>query len=400
MIFTVINGYIFINRNNGYNYIESLDYNDLYGLKNQFSITNIEIKNDSAIVSFTYSENDDKWLINADSIKYECDRKLPQIHLINGKHNYSLENLNSKEKILFTADYSSFSNSDSSKKNLYILKANLPLKVCSCYSLEDWKFKSKFSTKEETEKIKKILEDSVKVFNNDKTLNKIEKICFFLIKKLSGKKGTPDISMKSLSPYMQYKMAIDGKSKIWCENFSEIYLEFANTAGIPSRYVASNLKIGEKNYGGHVFTESYINEQGRWAYIDLSSSKVFTLNSDSFVVNSVDIYNIVSSGGKSNFNSLVYDSGRLVFKPFDSICSTEDYYFKNNSDLIYLFSEYDKGTFLSKLSNYFYPKTYYALYAGVSAQNNLKFYVKQIFLYFWILSVITLIASLVFLRKK
>jgi hypothetical protein len=398
-ILSVVNGYIFINRNNGYNYVESFDYRSLYGLKDQLFISNVEVLNDSAVISFSLSSEADEWVISSDNAKkYNRKGKLPSILLLNGLHNYTLENIRSGDKMFFTADYSSFSSTDSLKKNLFLVRSNIPLKNNGIHTLADWKYISKFSKSDEIEKIKKIIDDSIKVDNNSSTLKKIEKICLFLLNRLKDKKGTPDISLKTLSPYLQYMSAIDGKSKLWCENYAEIYLEFANAAGVPSRYVASNLKIGQKNYGGHVFAESFIKEQNRWAYIDLSSSKVYTLGIDSLVLNTVDIYNVVSSGGESKFRSLVYDNGELIFKPFDSVNSIEKYYFDRNSDLIFLFSKNDPGSLLSKLKNYFYPAKYYAYYAGINSQDNLKFYIKQIFLYLWALSVLVLV--IVFLLRK
>lgn len=400
VLLTIINVYIFVNRNNGFNYIKSLDYKGLYYSNDQLKIEKIKQEKDSVELVLSGKNKSSEWSVFVDSaFKYKYRGNTLRIRAVDGIHKYKIVNEDLKRIVFITADYSSNSLSEKGAKSFYISKSNLSFSDEEFNSIEDWVYASKYANKNETEKINLIINDSIKLDQNLPTLKKIEKISLFLLKKLSARSGIPDSTMKFLSPFRQYELACNQKSKIWCENFTLIYLAFANTAGIPSRYVATNVKVGEQNLGGHVFAESYIKEQNRWAYIDLTSSKIYSIDSDSLVLNAVDVFDIASLNIQTNVKSLVYSNGVVAFKPFDSLNSTERFYFEHNSELIFLYSKQDPATLRSKIFNYLFPNTYYAVYAGNNFHDNFLFYIKVGFVYLWFLTFLFLFFILISGKK-
>jgi hypothetical protein len=401
ILLSFVNGYIFVNRNNGFNYVEALDYSHLYSLSSQKKLTKIKVVNDSAELVLTPQEEFSEWQVFEDSVfKYKYFGKNPKIRILDNTHDYKIVNIKYGFTILTTIDYSANTSTDPNKKNLYMAKCNIPIIDKGFYSLSKWAYRSKYTTDKEIAKISEILKDSIKLDANSHTLQKVEKICYFLLQKLSSKAGIPESSLKTKSPYSQYLEACNNKSKLWCENYTQIYLAFANAANIPSRYVATNVRIGNTNLGGHVFAESYIIEQNRWAYIDLSSSKIFTFGKDSLVLNSVDLICLSSINVCSDLKSRVYSNGQMLTKDFDSVNKTELFYFNHNPELIFLFSEQNPNTFLSKLYNYIYPHAYFVVYAGNTARDNMLFYFKLLFVYTWFTLGLILLFFVVIKNRK
>jgi hypothetical protein len=384
ILLSIVNTYIFVNRTNGFNYIESADYSHLYNLDSQKKLTKINVVNDSAVFELTPQSEFSEWQVFEDSVfKYKCFGKNPKIKILDNTHEYKIVNIKSDFTIQATIDYSANSSEYPAKKNLYLVKCNIPITDKGFYNISKWIYFSKLTTSAETDKINEILKDSIKLDSNSQTLKKVEKICCFLLQKLSAKAGIPDSTLKTKSPYCQYLEACSNKSKLWCENYTQIYLAFANAANIPSRYVATNVRIGNTNLGGHVFAESYIKEQNKWAYIDLSSSKIFIFGKDNLVINSVDLISLSSLNVSSDLKSRVYSNGVILTKDFDSVNKTERFYFNHNPELIFLLSEQSSNTFVEKFVNYIYPKSYYVVYAGNTAHSNLLFHIKLLFVYCW-----------------
>ena len=401
ILLTAVNAYIFVNRNNGFNFIESIDYSHLYSLESQKKLSKISVVNDSAVIELTPQEEFSEWQVFEDSVfKYKCFGKNPKIRLLDNTHDYKIVNIKYAFTILVTIDYSANSSEYPAKKNLYLAKCNIPITDKGFYSLSKWIYISKYTTAEETDKIKEILKDSIKLEPNSQSLKKVEKICCFLLQKLSAKAGIPDSSLKTKSPYCQYLEACNNRSKLWCENYTQIYLAFANAANIPSRYVATNVRVGNTNLGGHVFAESYIKEQNRWVYIDLSSLKIFTYGRDSLMLNSVDLISLSSLNVSSDLKSRVYSNGQILTKDFDSVNKTERFYFNHNPELIFLLSEQNSNTLVEKFMNYIYPRSYYVVYAGNTAHSNILFYIKLLFVYSWFaLSIFLFLLLIAKIRK-
>jgi hypothetical protein len=90
----------------------------------------------------------------------------------------------------------------------------------------------------------------------------------------------------------------------------------------------------------------------------------------------------------------------MLTKDFDSVNKTELFYFNHNPELIFLFSEQNPNTFLSKLYNYIYPHAYFVVYAGNTARDNMLFYFKLLFVYTWFTLGLILLFFVVIKNRK
>ena len=68
---------------------------------------------------------------------------------------------------------------------------------------------------------------------------------------------------------------------------------WANRAGVPTRFVF-NARTQDNTiaYSGHAFAESYIREQGRWAYVDLSQGQCYITNREGQVLNTAELFQL------------------------------------------------------------------------------------------------------------
>jgi hypothetical protein len=71
-----------------------------------------------------------------------------------------------------------------------------------------------YSTDEERIAVQKLLADSIKIKEDDPSLDKVQKIALYLLKHLDTYRGIPSDSMDVESPLAQYKSAVSRRSKV------------------------------------------------------------------------------------------------------------------------------------------------------------------------------------------
>lgn len=95
-----------------------------------------------------------------------------------------------------------------------------------------------------------------------------------IIRKLNRLQGFPSDSM-SVSPFKQYQRVIEGRDKIWCTNWSDIFAYAAACFDIPVRRVGlMNIYNDQVNpiivvAEGHSVLEVFDNQSENWVTIDL-----------------------------------------------------------------------------------------------------------------------------------
>ncbi|MBN1541785.1 transglutaminase domain-containing protein, partial [candidate division KSB1 bacterium] len=83
--------------------------------------------------------------------------------------------------------------------------------------------------------------------------------------------------------------------KGWCTQFGQIWTFFANRAGIPTRLLqGARTQDNTFVYTGHTWAESWIAEQQRWAFVDLSHAYVAVFDKAGRVLNTVELFSLNS----------------------------------------------------------------------------------------------------------
>ena len=84
-----------------------------------------------------------------------------------------------------------------------------------------------------------------------------------------------------------------GTGKGWCTQNAQIYVFLANRAGVPTRFVfGANTQNDVIIYTGHSWAESWVKEQGRWAYVDVTQSIFAVQDKNGQVLNSADVLHL------------------------------------------------------------------------------------------------------------
>ena len=143
--------------------------------------------------------------------------------------------------------------------------------------------------------------------DDDPTLVKMEKITVYLRQKLINARGVPKNDSRWYDPLTLYKQMVSGDCKGWCTQHAQLFTFFANRAGIPTRHVFTCRNVKKMfTFNGHSWTESWIPEQQRWAFTDLSHGHVYLTNADGNVLNTVELFYLVQTNTFADIQARLY----------------------------------------------------------------------------------------------
>ncbi|MGZ3918838.1 MAG: hypothetical protein ACXVNM_01645 [Bacteroidia bacterium] len=320
-----VNKHFYDNRFNGYLYTEALNYNELYIPQDAHKINALGLKADSLKLIITPTPAKTNWTItDSKNNSYNLAAELPYIKLQPGQNTYTLssELPNKKLKHIVTeVEYTP----DSSPN---IVNINLPLIEYEIYPVNKWSGLPPLVSEAEIAETKKILKDEIKISDSLTSVEKIKLIGAFLIKNLRASEGPPQGNMKELSPLIQYKIACKKENKVDCANYTDIFHLFANCAGVPTRKIGLMGSISGISTSGHVLNESYISEQEKWAFVDLTAKKLLVLNSRNEVLNTADLFN--------SLNAYNFEGKKAIFINEKNHIDTVDYATVNQSEIDFL----------------------------------------------------------------
>jgi hypothetical protein len=290
IILFFINRYMYLNRANGFLYTDAVNYNQFYYIDKDYRIVGFEnMAGDSLRLKILPEPKKFDWNIKSSDHNYTLRAtSLPKIKLIPGTNSYEISShgTDGLDSISLTIEFLKKDNS------VMIENSSLPIIEYDLFPMEKWtKIPDKIS-QNEIDEVKKILKEEVKITGQEETVEKISRIGRYLIQQLKPHEGKSLSEFKLLTPLEQFKRARAKKNKVDCANYSDIYFLFANCAGIPTRRIGVAGTIDHVTTSGHVFNESYVREQQKWAFVDLMSKKLMVLNGKNAVLNTVDLLNI------------------------------------------------------------------------------------------------------------
>lgn len=399
-ILLVVNIFFFINRNTNPHliYAKKANYAEIYYVDEAPHISGFKtLINDSVFIEINRDNNKYKWEVFVDdSISYSEFDYNPTIKLLNKTHSYKiyyspaidtikLDIMLTKKEEYQKANYSG-------ETNYFIRKNSIPIISTPLFSSKKWVSDYSEVQDNQNREALNLLHNEMKVKETDSTLVKIEKIGAYIISTMEGHVGIPSDTMCYLTPLEQFNFARNNKSDIWCGNFSNIYAYFANLSGIPTRKCGAGGTVDGISLSGHAFCESYIKEQNRWAFVDLTSKKLYVYNTHKQVLNTIDILFLQHTGIKEGISAKIYDQGSVVIKKYEEVDGSERNYFRRGAIFTFAFNIPKPNSIIYKLYRYMsiYP---YSLTYSFSYKQSMGLYViKQtalylffLLLFFWIL---------------
>jgi hypothetical protein len=175
--------------------------------------------------------------------------------------------------------------------DVYIIKSSVPCGEFQQYPVKYWVDEYNYVGETELAKVDQLLCNEIGISTAMPTFEKMERLTRFLRKKLVNARGVPKNDFRWMNPWLIYKEMAAGTGKGWCTQHGQIWTFFANRAGIPTRLMqGARTQDNDFVYTGHTWSESYIKEQHRWAFVDLSHSHIYVTNKQGQVLNTAELF--------------------------------------------------------------------------------------------------------------
>jgi hypothetical protein len=177
--------------------------------------------------------------------------------------------------------------------DVYIVRSSVACGEFPQFSVADWTDNYDYVGKEGLAAADSVLAGAVGLRQGDPTFTKMEKLGRYLRGQLKGSGGVPKDDERWMNPWVLYNEMVRGTGKGWCTQNAQVWVFWANRAGIPTRFVF-NARTENNTivYTGHAFAESFIREQGRWAFVDLSQGTLYVTDRQGRVLNTAELFHL------------------------------------------------------------------------------------------------------------
>ncbi len=392
LILSIINIVFFIKRNTSAAliYIEDATYSEIYFVNEAPHISGFENHGDDTLLLKINSTNKPHtWKVSIDdSLSYLNNGINPTLKILDSLHCYTISNNEVKNDsinllILLTPKTKYAKSNHSGITNYFIEKTSVPIISHPLHSLTEWTFDYSQAPNSQNIEATKMLYEQMKVVKEDSTLVKIQKIGKFILDNYNNHRGIPIDQMESFTPLEQFKCVVNNQSEVWCGNFATIFAYFANLAGIPTRNVGASGEMDSISLSAHAFCESYIQEQNRWAFVDLTSNKLFVFNENHQVLNTIDLAFLQHNGNKEHVYAMIYKNDSLKTVKYENVDALDQTQFKTEAMLTitYPFNIPNYNSVFYKLYRYFTVYPYSLCYSFSHKRSNFFYFTKQASVY-------------------
>ena len=177
--------------------------------------------------------------------------------------------------------------------DVYIISTNFPCGKFKQYPVAHWIDDYNYVGKDNLAKADRIIHDEIGIQDDEPTFSKMEKLTRYLRITLKDARGVPKDDFRWMNPWLIYQEMIAGTGKGWCTQHGQIWVFFANRAGIQTRLLlGARTQDNEFVYSGHTWSESFIPEQNRWAFVDLSQSHIYITDKKGQVLNTAELFHL------------------------------------------------------------------------------------------------------------
>lgn len=191
--------------------------------------------------------------------------------------------------------------------DVYIVRANVPCGEFDQLPLADWIDTYTYVGEKGLTETDRLLREEAGIGQDDPTFTRMEKVARFLRIKLINARGVPKDDERWMNPWDLYNDMVYGTGKGWCTQHAQLYVYWANRAGIPTRFVfGARTQDNTIVYTGHAFAESFIREQNRWAFVDLSHANIYITDKNGLVLNTAELFHLNQHNAFDSTTARVY----------------------------------------------------------------------------------------------
>jgi hypothetical protein len=191
--------------------------------------------------------------------------------------------------------------------DVYVVRSNVPCGEFEQYTLADWTDDYAYVGEEGLAETARLLREEAGINEGDSSFDRMEKVTRFLRIKLKNARGVPKNDERWMNPWVLYNEMANGTGKGWCTQHAQLYVYWANRAGIPTRFVfGARTQDNTITYTGHSWAESYIREQSRWAFVDLTHAQVYITNKNGQVLNTVELFHLNQQNAFDSTTARIY----------------------------------------------------------------------------------------------
>jgi hypothetical protein len=177
--------------------------------------------------------------------------------------------------------------------DVFIVRSSTACGKFEQYAVADWVDDYSYVGDKSLAEAGRIVKDDMGIRPEDSTLLKIEKLVPFLKKKLAGSGGVPKDDERWWDPYRLYNELVAGTGKGWCTQNAQVFVFWANRAGVPTRFVfTARTQDNTIVYTGHSIAECYVREQNRWAFVDLQAGQAYVTDKHGEVLNTAELFHL------------------------------------------------------------------------------------------------------------
>ena len=197
---------------------------------------------------------------------------------------------------------------DLPRPDSYMIRTDTPHGRFTQYPVSEWIDDYEYLADEDLTEIDRILREEVGISETDGTLRILEKLTAHFRDALGTRcRGNPDHDDRWRDPFVIYQNMRNGTGQGYCTQHANIFLLFANRAGLSTRsVVGARTKGNNFIYSGHAWIETWVPEHGRWAWGDPSFALAYATNPKGELVNSVDLANLRKNGTWEGVTGRVY----------------------------------------------------------------------------------------------
>ncbi len=208
--------------------------------------------------------------------------------------------------------------------DVYVVRSSVPCGEFDQLTVKDWVDDYAYVGEEGLAETGRLLHEEVGIRDGESSFTRMEKLTRYLRIKLKDARGVPKDDERWMNPWVLYNEMVNGTGKGWCTQHAQIYVYWANRAGIPTRFVfGARTQDNTIVYTGHAFAESYIREQNRWAFVDLSHAHIYITDKNGLVLNTAELFHLNQHNAFDSTNARVYVDwewqGRLGLQMADTV---------------------------------------------------------------------------------
>jgi hypothetical protein len=173
----------------------------------------------------------------------------------------------------------------------YLFITDIPTGKFKQFSVADWVDRFEYLPKEDLQETERLLREEADIYSASGTLEKLERLMVFMRESLGKEcRGTPPADFRWKTPFQIYEDMRDGTGQGWCTQHAQMFVYFANRAGLSTRIVqGASTQENTFIHTGHTWLEAWVPEQGRWAWVDPSPALCYALDKKGQVLNTYEL---------------------------------------------------------------------------------------------------------------